>query len=154
VLSRLSRGAMGWAVCGAEDENLVQDRSQPLDELVSLNDASLEQRFAFAGRLAAQFNKNRDSVEEMLELWLGWWRDVILTKEGCIQFITNIDKENVLRNYAASYSVAAIRAFIEAIREARGQLEQNANPRLVLEVLMLSIPGKGETKDKVSQRLT
>ena len=154
VLSRLSRGAMGWAVCAAEDENLVQDRSQKLDELVSLNDASLEQRFAFAGRLAAQFNKNRDSVEEMLELWLGWWRDVILTKEGCLQFITNVDKENVLRNYAASYSVAAIRAFIEAIREARGQLEQNANPRLVLEVLMLSIPGKGETKDKVSQRLT
>jgi DNA polymerase-3 subunit delta' len=154
VLSRLCRGGLGWAVSAAHDESLVQERSQKLDELVSLNDASLEQRFAFAARLAAQFNKSRDSVEEMLELWLGWWRDVILTKEGCLQFITNIDKEAVLRNHAVCYSVSGIRAFIEAIREARGQLEQNANPRLALEVLMLSIPGKGERKDKVPQSLS
>jgi hypothetical protein len=33
------------------------------------------------------------------------------------------------------------------------QLEQNANPRLVLEVLMLNIPSQGERKDKVPQRL-
>ena len=153
VLSRLCRGSIGWAVCAAHDESLAQERSQKLDELVSLNDASLERQFAFAAKLAAQFNKNRDSVEEMLELWLGWWRDVILTKEGCSQFITNIDKEAVLRNHAECYSLSGIRAFMESIREALGQLEQNANPRLVLEVLMLSIPNKGERKDKVPQRL-
>jgi len=151
VLSRLCRGSIGWAVCAAHDESLAQERSQKLDELVSLNDASLERQFAFAAKLAAQFNKNRDSVEEMLELWLGWWRDVILTKEGCSQFITNIDKEAVLRNHAECYSLSGIRAFMESIREALGQLEQNANPRLVLEVLMLSIPNRGERKDKVIQ---
>jgi DNA polymerase-3 subunit delta' len=153
VLSRLCRGAIGWAVSAAHDESLIQERSQRLDELVSLNDASLEQRFAFAARLAAQFSKNRDAVEEMLELWLEWWRDIILTNEGCSQFITNIDKEAVLRNHAEYYSLTGIRAFMEAIREALGQLEQNANPRLVLEVLMLSIPNKGERKGKVPQLL-
>ena len=153
LLNRLCRGSIGWAVSAAHDESLVQERSQKLDELVSLNDASLEQRFAFAARLAAQFSKNRDSVEDMLELWLGWWRDVILTKEGCIEFITNIDKEAVLRNHSECYSLTGIRAFIEAIREALVQLEQNANPRLVLEVLMLSIPNRGEKKDKVPQFL-
>ena len=152
-LSRLCRGAIGWAVSASHNDSLVQERSQKLDELVSLNDANLEQQFAFAARLAAQFNKNRDSVEEMLELWLGWWRDVILTKEGCIQFITNIDKEAVLRNHAECYSMTVIRGFIEAIREALGQLEQNANPRLVLEVLMLSIPNRNEGKSKVPQSL-
>jgi len=150
-LSRLCRGAIGWAVSASNNESLAQERSQKLDELVSLNDANLEQQFAFAARLAAQFNKNRDSVEEMLELWLGWWRDVILTKEGCIQFITNIDREAALLNHAECYSITSIRGLIEAIREAVGQLEQNANPRLVLEVLMLSIPNRGERKDKVTQ---
>ena len=151
VLSRLCRGGIGWAVCAAQDESLVQERSQKLDELVSLNDASLDQRFAFAARLAAQFAKNRDSVEEMLELWLEWWRDAILTKEGCIQFITNVDKEAILHNHAECYNVIGIRGFIEAIREAHKQLEQNANPRLVLEVLMLSIPNKGDRKNRVPQ---
>jgi DNA polymerase-3 subunit delta' len=76
-----------------------------------------------------------------------------LTKERCIQFITNIDRETVLQSYAERYSLTGIRGFIEAIREAVVQLEQNANPRLVLEVLMLNIPSQGERKDKVPQRL-
>jgi DNA polymerase-3 subunit delta' len=153
VLSRLCRGGIGWAVSASRDESLIQERSQRLDELLGLNDASLDQRFTFAARLAAQFGKSRDSVGEMLELWLGWWRDVLLTKEGCTQFITNIDRETVLHSYAERYSLTGIRGFIEAIREAVVQLEQNANPRLVLEVLMLNIPSKGERKDKVPQRL-
>jgi DNA polymerase-3 subunit delta' len=153
VLSRLCRGSIGWAVSASRDESLVQERSQRLDELLGLNNASLDQRFAFAARLAAQFSKSRDSVEEALELWLGWWRDVLLTREECTQFIINIDRETVLRSHAECYSLAGIRGFMEAIREAVVQLGQNANPRLVLEVLMLSIPNKGEKKDKVPQRL-
>jgi DNA polymerase-3 subunit delta' len=153
VLSRLCRGGIGWAVSASRDESLIRERSQRLDELLGLNDASLDRRFAFAARLAAQFSKSRDSVGEMLELWLGWWRDVLLTKEECTQFITNIDRETVLSSHAECYSLTGIRGFIEAIGEAVAQLEQNANPRLVLEVLMLSIPNKGERKDKVPQRL-
>jgi DNA polymerase-3 subunit delta' len=153
VLSRLCRGSIGWAVSASRDESLVQERSQRLDELLGLNNASLDQRFAFAARLAAQFSKSRDSVEEALELWLGWWRDVLLTREECTQFIINIDRETVLRSHAECYSLAGIRGFMEAIREAVVQLGQNANPRLVLEVLMLSIPNKGEREDKVPQRL-
>jgi DNA polymerase-3 subunit delta' len=153
VLSRLCRGSIGWAVSASRDESMVQERSQRLDELLSLNDAGLDQRFAFAARLAAQFSKSRDSVEEVLELWLEWWRDVILIKEGCVQFITNIDRDTALRSHAECYSLVGIRGFMQAIQDAVVQLGQNANPRLVLEVLMLSIPNKGERKDKLPQSL-
>jgi DNA polymerase-3 subunit delta' len=143
VLSRLCRGSIGWAVSASRDESLVLERSQRLDELLGLNDAGLDQRFAFAARLAAQFSKSRDSVEEVLDLWLGWWRDVILAREGCARFIINIDRETALRSLAECYNMAGIRGFMEAIREAVVQLGQNANPRLVLEVLMLNLP-RGE----------
>jgi DNA polymerase III subunit delta' len=149
VLSRLCRGSIGWAVSASRDESLLQERSQRLDELLGLNNASLDRRFAFAAKLATQFGKSRDSVEDVLELWLGWWRDVILTSEGCAQFITNIDRETTLRSDAECYSLAGIRGFMEAIRESVAQLGQNANPRLALEVLMLSIPNEGGRKDKV-----
>jgi DNA polymerase-3 subunit delta' len=144
VLSKLCRGSIGWAVSASRDENMLLERSQRLDELLGLNGASLDQRFAFAARLAAQFSKSRDSVEEVLDLWLGWWRDVILAKEGCAQFITNIDRETALLSHAECYSMADIRSFMEAIRGAVVQLGQNANPRLALEVLMLNIP-RGES---------
>jgi hypothetical protein len=42
---------------------------------------------------------------------------------------------------------------MQAIQDAVVQLGQNANPRLVLEVLMLSIPNKGERKGKLPQSL-
>jgi hypothetical protein len=41
---------------------------------------------------------------------------------------------------AGGLSLAQIRAFIHSIQTAGEQLRQNANSRLVLEVLMLDIP--------------
>jgi DNA polymerase-3 subunit delta' len=150
-LSRLCRGGIGWAISALLDEKLLEERSLRLAELQGLATASLQQRFNFAARLANQFSKSRDSVEEILTLWLEWWRDLLLVKEGCVQFITNVDQEVTLHQQSEGYDLTETRDFIEAIRAASGQLEQNANPRLVLEVLMLSIPNREE--EKAHQRL-
>jgi hypothetical protein len=48
---------------------------------------------------------------------------------------------------SGGFSLARIRAFIQSIRTAAKQLRQNANARLVLEVLMLDIP---ETEESVA----
>ncbi|MFC1926479.1 DNA polymerase III subunit delta' [Chloroflexota bacterium] len=140
VLSRLCSGGIGWAVSALADEKLLQQHTSRLAELISLASADLAQRFSFAARLATQFSKNRDSVEDTLKLWIGWWRDLLLTKEGCVEFITNADEEAMLRSQAADCTLTEIKGFIEAIQVALKQLEQNANPRLVLEVLMLRLP--------------
>jgi DNA polymerase-3 subunit delta' len=153
VLSRLCRGSIGWAVSAAQDEKLLQERSEKLSGLIRLATETLDQQFAFAAGLAVQFSKSRDSAEEVLKLWLGWWRDILLVKEGCAQLVTNIDQEAILQNHAGWYDIAHIRGFIEDITTALKQMEQNANPRLALEVLMLSIPNKGEEQAKVPQRL-
>jgi len=79
-------------------------------------------------------------VYERLNLWLDWWRDLLLVKVGSIDNITNIDRLNTLSDMAGGCNLAQIRAFIRSIRAAGEQLRQNANPRLVLEVLMLDIP--------------
>jgi DNA polymerase-3 subunit delta' len=144
VLSRLCRGGIGWAITASQDEGLLTERSQRMDELQELVTAGLDRRFSFANRLATQYGKNRDSVEEILRLWLDWWRDLLLVRAGCAEFITNIDlKETVIR-HSDLYDLAAIRGAIEAIRTAMVQLEQNANARLAVEVLMLSIPNNTE----------
>jgi len=45
---------------------------------------------------------------------------------------------------ARGYSLAQVKSVIDSIQAAGEQLRQNANPRLVLEVLMLSLPGRRE----------
>ncbi len=139
-LARLSRGCLGWALSVVADDNLLRQRTEKLDRLVDVINADYEERFAYVAQLVAQFNKSRDSVQAVLDLWLDWWRDLMLVKVNCSEGITNIDLEAVLEEMSRGYGLAEIRAFLAQIQAAKEQLKQNANPRLVLEVLMLSIP--------------
>jgi len=140
LLAKLSHGCLGWALSAANDDSLLQQRAQRVDKLLDITSADYEERFDYATQLVAQFSQSRSLVQEILDLWLDWWRDLLLVKLGCIDAITNIDHQAMLVDLARGYSLAEIRAFISSIQAAGEQLGQNANPRLVLEVLMLSIP--------------
>ncbi len=140
LLARLSHGCLGWAVSAAADDGIIKQRAEWLDRLVDIISADSEERFAYAAQLATQFGRNRGSVQERLDLWLDWWRDLLLVKAGSSDNVTNIDRLETLSGMSGNYSLAQIREFIERILEAGEQLRLNANPRLVLEVLMLDIP--------------
>lgn len=140
LLACLSRGCPGWALTAASDGGFQEQYSQQLDELLSVEQAGPENRFALAARLASRFARQRDKVEETLDLWVTWWRDVLLVKNGVHELVSNVDRIEVLRSRADGYSPSVIRDTIVHIRTARKQLESNANPRLALEVLMLAIP--------------
>jgi len=142
LLARLSHGCLGWAISAATDDGLLQQHTQRLDRLLDIINADYEERFAYAAHLAAQFSQNRAWVQEILDLWLDWWRDLLLIKVGCNDTITNIDRSAMLIEMARGYNLAQIKVFINSIQAAGEQLRLNANPQLVLETLMLSIPGK------------
>jgi DNA polymerase-3 subunit delta' len=141
LLARLSGGCLGWALSAQRgDEGLLEKRSRELDMLLELVTAGREPRLAHAAELASQFGKNREFGRETLTLWMGWWRDLLLIKGGAENFITNIDYRAVLSHQAKGNSLRNIQAYIKMIKTALEQLNQNANPQLVLEVLMLNMP--------------
>jgi DNA polymerase-3 subunit delta' len=115
-----------------------------MTRLHNIIDADGEERFAYAAQLASQFSRDRRAVQEILDLWLDYWRDLLLIKIGCEDAVTNADMLAVLEERAGGYSLAHIRSFIGGIQSAEEQLRQNANPRLVLEVLMLNLLERGE----------
>ena len=140
LLARLSHGCLGWAISAASDGGLLQQRAEKLDRLVNIINADYDERFTYVAQLVTMFHKSRGVVQEILDLWLDWWRDLMLVKVGCSDSITNVDLEATLVKIAEGYSLAQIRSFTDSIQAAGEQLRQNANPQLVLEVLMLSIP--------------
>jgi len=140
LLSRLSHGCLGWALTAADDASLLERRDQLLERLIEVIRGDNELRFDYAAQLAAQFSQNRAAVQEVLDLWLDWWRDLLLVKLGAGADVTNIDHEAELAEMSRGYSLAEIRSFIGSLQAAGEQLNQNANPRLALEVLMLAIP--------------
>ncbi|MFC1925321.1 DNA polymerase III subunit delta' [Chloroflexota bacterium] len=140
LLARLSGGCPGWALLALQNEKLLEERSQRIDTLISLTNAGRRKRFTYAAELAARFGKAREEVEAVLALWLNWWRDLLLLKGGKGEFITNVDQEQALLRQAEGYSMSQTRDFIYHLQAVGRQLEQNANPRLALEVLMLNMP--------------
>jgi len=140
LLARLSDGCFGWALLAMQDEKIIEERSRRLATLVDLSYAGLKQRLAYAAELAAQFSKNREEIEEVLTLWLQWWHDLLLIKGGDGKFVTNIDQQSALLQQAKDFNAKQVMDFIHHLQAVSEQLEQNANPRLALEVLMLSMP--------------
>jgi DNA polymerase-3 subunit delta' len=140
LLARLSHGCLGWAIAAANDENILEQRDQRLDKMLDIMRADYEERFDYVNQLVAWFSQSRGLVQEILDLWLDWWRDLLLVKLGCGDDVTNIDRQEMLAGLAQGYGLAEVRAFIGAIQAAGEQLAKNANPRLVLEVLMLGLP--------------
>ncbi len=145
LLARLSHGRLGWALSTALDDSLLQQRTEGMQRLLDITNADYEERFTYAAELAVQFSQRRGSVQEVLALWLDWWRDLLLVKVGCNEAITNVDLEATLVDSTRSYKLAQIKAFISSIQAAGEQLRQNANPQLVLEVLMLNTPRTEES---------
>jgi DNA polymerase-3 subunit delta' len=140
LLARLSRGCLGWAIMALRDESLLSDREQRLADFARLCAAGTGDRLAYAADLAGLFSKGRDKVSDVISAWLQWWRDLLLIKCGNSQWIINVDQEAMLSRQAERVTPESIAAFMRDIRTAGEQLEQNANPRLALEVLMLRMP--------------
>jgi DNA polymerase-3 subunit delta' len=146
LLARLCRGCIGWAISAAEDEDFLARQYEMRGDIPDIMFAGNEERFAYAARLAAQFSQKRGAVQEVLRLWLDLWRDMLLVKAGLGEAITNIDLEDKLNRWAEGYSLGEIGLFMKDIQATEEQLRQNASPRLVLEVLMLNMPGRGRER--------
>jgi len=150
ILARLSSGCLGWAVAAQTDDHILSQRWDRLGTLIHLASAGREERFTYAAQLANQFSRGREAVQEVLSLWIGWWRDLLLIKGGCGHFTANVDQEATLCREAEAHTLNEIKEFIQSLEQAMEQLDQNANPRLVLEVLMLSMPKRSSRPKGIS----
>jgi DNA polymerase-3 subunit delta' len=145
LVSHLSHGAAGWAITAAGDEMILEDYAENMSKIIGFLTSGYEERFAYAAALAAQFAKRNGLTEEFLDNLLDFWRDLLLVKIGATDMITNINMLLELQKDTNNFTVGELRKFIGDIRAARRQLELNASPRLVLEVLMLNMPQMGKT---------
>ena len=150
LIARLSRGHFGWAVSAAKDDSLLEQRAEMLDKILDIIESDYEDRFAYSLQLSNRFGRDRAQVYEQLDLWLDWWRDLLLVKTGAVNTVSNSNRLGELKEMADGRSLRQIREFIGNIQSAGEQLRRNANARLALEVLMLHIPEAKSEKEVVS----
>jgi DNA polymerase-3 subunit delta' len=138
LLAHLAGGRLGWAVRMHNDESALEARAQRLDDLSALLSASRVKRFAYAEKLSREGSLDR--IQDALDLWLSFWRDVMLVSARTSAPLANPDRVEDLHRLAEKISPAMAGEVVNSIRETGELLEKNVNTRLALEVLLLDWP--------------
>jgi DNA polymerase-3 subunit delta' len=136
ALAAVANGRLGWAVRAHEQPQLREAQADQLERIRRLTAAPRDERIRAAGVLAA----DADSARQALELWMQWWRDVTLAANGAAHLASEGEARRHAERLGNELGPEAARAFMQALLAAQEALDQNANPRLTLEVLLLDLP--------------
>ena len=131
----LSGAGMGVTTLPIDPDKLAL-RTQWLDEQQELLASGRVGRFAYA----AQISKDKESFNQVLQVWLSYWRDVLLRAAETQAPIANLDRVEELEEISARVEMAAAKQTVEAIERTVSLLRTNANVRLAAEVLLLDMP--------------
>lgn len=140
LLAHLSCGRVGWAIEALRKPAMIGARSERLNSFLETLTAGRVERLAHAEQLATEFGRDPEAATVALELWLTWWRDLLLTKNGAVHRVVNEDRQQELREHAGRFQLEQLVGIMQEIRSTLRRLHQNVNPRLAYEVLMLNVP--------------
>ena len=137
LLARLSSGRIGWAIEAAANPEILEQRDQALTMLEEIIGNNRKYRFDLAKDLA----KDKDSLRILLELWMTYWRDVLLLTENAPIKPSNVDRQVALEQMVYTVRTEDALTAIKATQTMLGYLQWNVNVRLALEVMFLDYPG-------------
>jgi DNA polymerase-3 subunit delta' len=115
-------------------------RKAALEELALLSGMPPSDRINKANTLAKMFTDARADLYDLLDVWEGWWRDVLIVRASASELAVNVDQLPTLASVAGRVSARRASGAIELIQATRRQLFENVNPRLALEALTLGLP--------------
>jgi DNA polymerase III delta' subunit len=89
-------------------------------------------------RMAA--SDRRSAAATLMEIWASIDRDLAVAGSGGVRQLRETELVDEIRAAAAALDVANLTAFMARLWDAAGQLDDNVNPELALDVLALSWP--------------
>lgn len=137
-IARRAQGRPGWAFQALASPKVLQQQEDMVQRLSSVPSMGLDDRLQLAETLAAE-KKDRASVRRNLELLLLLMRDQLFVSQGMPPQVATSTTDN-LRRAACSYTLADTHAALRGIRLAMQRIDQNVDPRLTLEALLVSLP--------------
>ncbi|MGH2485321.1 MAG: hypothetical protein ACRDHE_04840, partial [Ktedonobacterales bacterium] len=136
AIADLANGRLGWALRAAKQPELREERARLLEQIVALTPATRDARIRAAGTLAA----DAENARRALDVWIWWWRDVTLAACGATHLASAGQARRDAERQGRAIGQRQADRFLRALLAARAALDQNANPRLTFDVLMLDLP--------------
>ncbi len=136
LLSHLSGGRPGYALHLHQNPELLEQRNLWLDEQHQLLSANRVNRFTYAEQLA----KNKEDFGNVVQVWLSYWRDIMLQASQAAAPLTNLDRSSEINQLANQIGAGRARHMVTALETTLSILRANVNLRLAAEVLLLDMP--------------
>jgi DNA polymerase-3 subunit delta' len=110
---------------------------------------TVAERMRLAETQSDRFKQDRTEVFSLLDEWLSWWRDVMLTQAGAENGIANVDSIEDLREAASRYPARDLRHFVESMIATKEHLDANVQSKIALESLLLEAPSPDRTPTRM-----
>jgi DNA polymerase-3 subunit delta' len=136
LIAHISGGRFGYALRLIENETLLEKREERLNDLQSLISASRVEKFTYADKLS----KDKESMRQVVLIWLSYWRDVMLRTAQAETPLVNLDRNVEIEDLAGRLDLSTARRVTSAMEDVLEKMERNVNPRLLAEVLLLDLP--------------
>jgi DNA polymerase III subunit delta' len=135
-LAHISEGRPGYAIRLYEEPGLYEQRLAIMDELVQTLGSSRRERFAFAKDKV----ENKEELRNELQIWLTFWRDVLISAAGMTEALTNLSFTRQIKLLADEIGLTRAQYYVSAIENTIERIDRNVNARLALEVLLMDYP--------------
>lgn len=135
-LAQISGGKPEIALAMYSDPKILERRTLLLDEHLQILRGNSVVRFAYAD----QISKDSQKVEELLDIWVSIWQDILHQSSQSLVPLQNIDREEDIQQIRNQIDLGIARNSIDLLRRAHQLLNINANLKLTLEDLLLGLP--------------
>jgi DNA polymerase-3 subunit delta' len=147
LLAGLSAGRPGYALRLAQDDAEMELRDARIEELIRVIGSDRIDRFEFIERWDRSLRRKFDKLDDrrleciaVLELWLSFWRDVLLSALQARDPESNPDRLSEIQKISSGIASDEIVDALRALERSIIAIHRNANLRLALETLMIDLP--------------
>ena len=139
-ISRISKGKIGFAINACNDQTLIDDYFQTILKFAEILSSGIDKRFNYARDISSLYRKNKNQVYKELSMWLDFWRDLLVLKNGLNEHIVNQEWREMILKISEEIEIRKILDVMQEFKKSIKYLEQNGSPQLIIEVLMMELP--------------
>jgi DNA polymerase-3 subunit delta' len=137
-LAALAHGRPGWAVRALSDPTRLAAAERWEAELPALAFADVDTILAYTVRFGQGPAADQRLVAgEALRALTAWLRDAVLVQAGLGETSLSGSRRRALEQWVSGIPAVHLRAFLAGTQRTQLLIDQNVNPRLAMEVLLL-----------------
>jgi DNA polymerase III subunit delta' len=145
ALAGFAQGRPGWALRALRDKGWYNGFAHWAEELAPLAFEDVGTILLYASRFGqGAYAEQRQVAGRALRALSGWLRDALLVQAGMVESISvSLDRRPALEAWAARVPGGHLRSALAETQRTQLLIDQNVNPRLAMEILLLDVRLRG-----------